>query len=151
MTGLFNWKKKTWKLMHFSNEAYSGVVVLLYLKSIYKIALRWSTTSKESYYFFFSLLIARDRCFLWLRDKYIYCLICSYLAWPLTKYKRGIILSCQMPSKNDRVKILPLSQLWGRRQSCGYKWFCAASTPRHVFKALKKTKMKLSSRSVCKF
>lgn len=88
---------------------------------------------------------------LWLRDKYIYCLTCSYLAWPKTKYERGFNLSCQMPSKNDRVKILPLSQLWGRRQSCGYKWFCAASTPRHVFKSLKKTKMKLSSRSVCKF
>lgn len=54
--------------------------------------------------FFFSLLIARDRCFLWSRDKYIYCLTCSYLAWPLTKYKRSIILSCQMPSKMTRQK-----------------------------------------------
>ena len=36
MTGLLNLKEKDLKTNAFSNEAYSGVIVLLYLKSIYK-------------------------------------------------------------------------------------------------------------------
>lgn len=99
--------------------------------------------------FFFSLLIARDRCFLWSRDKYIYCLTCSYLAWPLTKYKRSIILSCQMPSKMTRQKYC-LSHSFEEDVN-------RVVTSDSVLPALldtlslEKTKMKLSSQSVCKF
>lgn len=108
MTGLFNLKEKDLKTNAFKQwSLIFGSYCFVISEEYLQIALRWSSTSKESYYFFFSLLIARDRCFLWLRDKYIYCLTCSYPAWPLTKYKRGIILSCQMPSKNDRARILP--------------------------------------------